>query len=118
VPPIPETAGPLAALKRDASYRPGRKDLAAFAGTYASDEAETRFTIEVDDEGLVLKRRPADEIRLRPRATDAFDGSGGLGVIVFRRGSGGGVTELSVVQDRVWDLRFRRLSTRRGSLAP
>ena len=31
-----------------------------------------------------------------------------LGFVIFRRNAGGRVTELSVVQDRVWDLRFAR----------
>jgi hypothetical protein len=44
---------------------------------------------------------------MRPRTTDTFDAPG-IGTIVFRRGPARTVGELSVIQDRVWDLRFRR----------
>jgi CubicO group peptidase (beta-lactamase class C family) len=104
--PIPEAQGPLAALKRDESYRPSAAALAAFAGTYDSGEAEATLTIAVEGDALVLERRPGSKVTLRPRAADTFDG--GVGTLVFRRGADGRVAELSVVQDRVWDLRFRR----------
>ena len=43
---------------------------------------------------------------LTPLYADAFDSE--LGTIVFRR-AGDRVTEFSVVEDRVWDLRFLRV---------
>ena len=70
---------------------------------YASDEAETTLTAAIDGSTLVLKRRPDAVIRLTPVYADAFAGS--IGLVMFRR-EGGRVTGLSVVQDRVWDLKF------------
>jgi hypothetical protein len=58
----------------------------------------------VEDGALVLKRRPDTVIRLTPTYQDAFTGA--LGTIVFRRD--GKAMELSVAQDRVWDIRFTR----------
>ena len=49
--------------------------------------------------------RPDTVIRLTPIYPDAFTGS--IGTVIFRR-DGGRVNGLSVVQDRVWDLRFTR----------
>ncbi|OFW03294.1 MAG: hypothetical protein A3H96_19540 [Acidobacteria bacterium RIFCSPLOWO2_02_FULL_67_36] len=88
------------------TFHPTAADLAAFAGTYASDEAETVLTIAVEGESLVLKRRPATKLTLRPTTEDAFS-AGGLGTIRFHR-AGGRVTELGVTQERVFDLRFKR----------
>ena len=112
-PPPAETRGPLAGLARDDSFRPTATDLAAYAGTYESDEIETILFVEVRDAGLVIRRRPAAAIALRPHSRDRFEGGAGLGLVTFRR-ENGRVVALSVTQDRVWDLRFNRVDTDRG----
>jgi uncharacterized protein DUF3471 len=89
------------------------KDLAAFAGTYRSEEAETVLVVKVEGDELVVLRRPGSRAVLRPRAADTFEGA--AGTMVFRRNSAGQVTELSIVQDRVWDLRFPRHAPAGGS---
>ena len=66
------------------------------------------FTIVVEGGDLVLRRRPASRIVLRPTAEDTFQ-AGGLGTIRFYR-TGSDVTQLGVSQDRVFDLRFERVS--------
>lgn len=45
-------------------------------------------------------------MKLTPVYPDAF--SGGLGFVIFRRDEGGRATALSVIEDRVSDLRFAR----------
>ena len=87
--------------------KPTGEQLASLAGTYASDEAEATMTAVVENGGLVLKRRPDTVIKLTPLYADAFNAPA-LGTIIFRRDSAGRATEFSVVQDRVWDLRFSR----------
>jgi len=86
---------------------PTAQDLESYAGTYTSDEAETVLAAAVEHGRLVLKRRPDTTIALTPIYADAF-GAGGLGTVIFGRDAGGRVTELSVKQDRVWDMRFTR----------
>jgi CubicO group peptidase (beta-lactamase class C family) len=93
---------------------PSAADLRALAGVYESDEAETRLTVAVDGSSLVVKRRPNTTIKLDPLYADAFNAPR-LGVVVFRRDASGRVNALSVVQDRVWDLRFARQSSRTTS---
>ena len=83
------------------------EQLAALAGTYTSDDAETVLTAVVENHALVLKRRPDTTIKLTPTYADAFTADHGLGTVIFRRDAAR-VTGLSVVQDRVWDLRFIR----------
>jgi len=82
-------------------------DLDGYSGRFASDEAETEFTALVDGDTLVLKQRPDRVIRLRPIEKDVFMAQG-LGTVTFRRDTTGKVNELSIKQDRVWDLRFQR----------
>jgi CubicO group peptidase (beta-lactamase class C family) len=96
-------AAPQAAAMTPA---PTAAELGELAGTYWSDEAETALTASVDAGKLVLKRRPDTTIGLTAIEKDTFRGS--IGTITFRRDATGKVNELSVRQDRVWDLRFAR----------
>jgi CubicO group peptidase (beta-lactamase class C family) len=91
------------------TFHPTAAQLEAFAGTYTSDEAETTFGIAVEGGALVLKRRPDTKIVLTPTTEDAFS-AGSLGTIHFHRNAGH-ITELSVSEERVFDLRFRRTET-------
>jgi CubicO group peptidase (beta-lactamase class C family) len=101
-PPMPGTPAerPAAALNPP----PSAPQLAAFAGSYWSEEAETMFIAAVDQGSLVLRRRPDTVIKLTAVGTDKFRGS--IGTVTFIRNSAGAVDALSVNQDRVWDLRF------------
>jgi CubicO group peptidase (beta-lactamase class C family) len=87
-------------------WSPAPADLAAFTGTYTSDEAEATLTIAVEDDRLVARRRPDTRMILTPTYQDAF--SSPLGSLRFMRDTSDRVTELSIGEDRVWDLRFRR----------
>jgi hypothetical protein len=86
---------------------PTLEDLQAYAGTYDSDEAETTMTAAVENGKLVLKRRPDVTLALTPSYVDAFTGPQ-VNTVIFRRVNAGRVIALSVVQDRVWDMRFTR----------
>ena len=90
-----------------APFAPTATQLASYAGTYASDEAETTFTIAVEAGELVLRRRPDTRVVLRPTAEDTFAAGAGIGTVRFHKADGR-VTELGVSQDRVFDLRFAR----------
>jgi CubicO group peptidase (beta-lactamase class C family) len=83
------------------SWQPTPDQLASFAGTYTSDEIETTLRVAVEDGKLVIHRRPADTITLTPTGTDAFSAGGGMTVRFLPN-------ELSLHEQRVWDLRFQR----------
>jgi CubicO group peptidase (beta-lactamase class C family) len=102
--------GSVEEFERIEPWAPSAAELDALTGTYVSDEAETTLTVAVQDGGLVLKRRPDATIRLTPLYRDAFSGS--IGTVIFRRGA---APELSVVQDRVWNMRFTRQAAARGT---
>ena len=101
-----EGNGAPVVLERVPVATPTATELETLAGSYASDEAETVFVVRVRDGMLELSQRPATVYRLIPLYADAFESD--LGTIIFRRSSAGEVIEFSVVQDRVWDIRFRR----------
>jgi CubicO group peptidase (beta-lactamase class C family) len=106
--------GSVDAYERVSAAKPSASELAELAGTYVSEEAETTLVAVVEDGALVLKRRPETVIRLTPTYKDAFTGA--LGTIVFRRT--GKAMELSVAQDRVWDMRFTRRDAPRAVTQP
>ena len=99
--------GTVEAYERVEPAKPTAEQLGQLAGTYTSDEAETLFVAAVENGALVLKQRPDTTIALVPLYADAFK-AGSLGTVIFRRDAGGRATAFSVVQDRVWDLRFQR----------
>ena len=91
--------------KVDAS-KPTEQELESMMGEYSSDEAEVTLRVSVDNGRLVIHRRPDTVIPLTPTYRDGFSST--LGSIRFLRDSEGRVTEMSIGEQRVWDLRLRR----------
>ena len=98
--------GALIPFEKVTQAQPTAAALAALTGTYTSDDAEVTLLAELRDGVLELRRRPDSVFPLTPLYADAFDSE--LGTIIFRRDDAGNPVEFSVVQDRVWDLRFLR----------
>jgi hypothetical protein len=101
--------GTIEAYERVDPAKPTPDQLAQLAGTYTNDEAEMTMTAAVEQGALVLKHRPDVTIKLTAAYADAF-GAGPLGTVIFRRDPSGRATAFSVVQGRVWDMRFQRAS--------
>ena len=110
---VTDSFGTVDTFERVPAATPTADNLKALAGTYSNDEAETVLTIAVDGDALVVRRRPDTTLTLTPVYADAFSAPQ-LGLVIFRRDGSRRVTELSVVQDRVWDLRFVRQPPARG----
>jgi CubicO group peptidase (beta-lactamase class C family) len=91
---------------KTAPFHPTNEHLEKLAGTYVSDEAETTFIVAIEGGSLALKQRPDRTIKLTPVDENTF--SGQLGRVIFRRDEAGRPTAFSLVQDRVWDLRFTK----------
>jgi hypothetical protein len=87
-------------------FTPTPADLGAYAGEYYSADAETGLVAAVESGTLVLRRRPGTRMTLTPVYADAFDSP--MGRVRFIRDAAGRVAEISVRQERVWDLRFVR----------
>lgn len=86
--------------------------LAELAGTYASADADASYAFTEEGGVLVGRSRHGETLKLQRVSGDRFF-AGPVGV-VFRRDAQDKVTGLSVVADRVWDLRFERQPGRPG----
>ena len=86
---------------------PTEAELLALTGRYVNPEVETELGVRMVGPTLVIDRRPDSRFELRPLYADAFN-AGSLGTVVFRRGAGGEVTSMSIVDSRVWNLRSER----------
>lgn len=87
-------------------FRPAESQLREYTGTYRSDEAEATYTVEIENGTFVMKDRWGQGRILQPLYPDAF--SSGGNTFIFRRDPTGRVTEVSLSQGRVWDLRFKK----------
>jgi CubicO group peptidase (beta-lactamase class C family) len=101
---------PNVRLEPVGAFTPSASDLAAYVGTYRSDEAEATYTVAVQDGKLVMKDRWGGTVPLEPRYPDVFDAQRGP-TIVFRRGPSGSVEGLTWSESRVWGLKFRRVGS-------
>ena len=88
-------------------WAPTPAEVEAIAGEYASDEAEVTFQVALENGHLVIHRRPDAIIVLTPTYRDGFSST--LGSVRFMRDAQGHVSELSIGEQRVWDMRFRRV---------
>jgi CubicO group peptidase (beta-lactamase class C family) len=85
---------------------PTAAQLATYAGSYWSDEIDTRFTVAARDGGLVLRTRLGEETKLSPVFEDAFTSP--AGTVIFSRDARGKVSGFGIWAGRVRDVRFRR----------
>jgi len=88
-------------------FTPTPAELQAYAGTYRSDEAEATYTMMVEEGSLVMRDRWGEGRSLQPLYPDAFGARGTT--LIFHRDASGRVVGMSWSEDRVWDLRFRRV---------
>jgi hypothetical protein len=88
-------------------WNPTTAELEMMTGDYMSDEAEVTFRVALEKDHLAIHRRPDVTLALTPTYRDGFDSP--IGSVRFLRDTTGRVTELSVGEQRVWDMRFRRV---------
>lgn len=99
---------PVNSAPRPASWTPTERQLASYAGEYYSPDAETTLVVSVQNGALSVFRRPAARMTLTPSAEETFTSP--LGRIRFISNERGEVVQLSVQQDRVFDMRFDRVT--------
>jgi len=81
-------------------------ELAAFAGSYASDELGTSYSLHVEEGALVLRRIKADPEPLQQTLQDGFVGE--IGTLRFTRQPDGSLSGFLLAAGRVRNLRFTR----------
>lgn len=87
---------------------PSARQLAEYAGTYASDELDATYRLALKGERLVLSIRGASERELKPTFRDGFVTPEGV-QLEFRRDARGKITGFSVQAGRVRNIGFARL---------
>src|SRR5262245_27642833 len=103
---ITDALGTVVRYERVEPVKPTSEQLKEYSGNYVSDEADASVSVAVEKDSLVLKLRPDTSMVLTPVYADAFSRQGTI--VIFRRDRTGSVTQCSVSQDRVWDLRFQK----------
>lgn len=93
-------------LKRYDLAKPARAELAAYEGTYYSEELGATWTISATDSTLVLKPRWGLERVYGPAYGEAFTGD--LGLISFTRGRNRKVDGMLMSTGRVRNVRFTK----------
>jgi len=88
-------------------WEPSAENLADFQGRYFSEELETFYTIVVEEEGLVVRRRRHEDASLSPGERDAFSGAGLT--YSFERDRNGVVIGFYLSNGRARDVRFARV---------
>jgi CubicO group peptidase (beta-lactamase class C family) len=98
--------GDTVRLTRVSEWTPTPAELQEYVGRYASDEAETWYTIAFANGRLVRTGRYGETANLDPAYKDAFF-QGGV-IATFRRDARGRVVALTLGLGRVRELRFDR----------
>jgi CubicO group peptidase (beta-lactamase class C family) len=83
---------------------PSLADLAAYAGSFFSDELSVVWSVEARDGHLSLHRRKFRDDPMKPVLANVFDS--GAGTLRFQRSGDGRVTGFTVTTERVRHLRF------------
>lgn len=89
------------------SANPTAAQLAEFAGSYYSDELDTRFTLVVKDDKLILRRKKLDDSPLKHTFADKFTDQD-LGDFKFIRDSAKHVSGFELNAGRVRHLQFSK----------
>jgi hypothetical protein len=90
------------------AWKPTPADLAAYAGSYRSDEVQAAYHFEVKGDSLTAWVRAGQTGTLRPLFPDAFGARGRI--VWFTRDRRGRVTAMHVSEGRMWDLVFARVT--------
>jgi len=91
----------------DVEWKPEAEELQAFTGRFFSDEIETFYTINLDEDHLVLEQRRMDDADLTPGEEDEFSAGGFQ--ISFERDRNEQVVAFYLSNGRTRDVRFQRV---------
>lgn len=94
--------------RREAPFAPDKRALAAFAGSFYSDELDVRYEVVLNDSVLVVRNRKIDDEKLAPAFRDAFTAGFGA-TFQFTRDRAGKVNGFTISDGRVRGIRFDRV---------
>jgi len=88
-------------------WSPTPSELRGFAGSYASEEIDTTWTLAVEGDQLFIRHRGLPEDPLRPTVDGVFVVRGII--LAFRKDAAGRVTGFTVNEGRARDIAFRKV---------
>ena len=97
---------PRPVYSRAPPVRPAAEALAAYAGSYYSDDLAVEYAFRVEAGRLVLRNRKLGRIPLAPTFADGFYGRAWY--FTFRRDDAGAVSGFTVSTSRAWNIAFRK----------
>jgi hypothetical protein len=97
------------AARRLPDAEAARLDLAPYAGRYYSAEFETVYTVEAEEDHLVVRHRRRPPLTLRHSEDDRFAGAFPLVRVDFERDGSGRVTGFRASNVRARDILFERV---------
>ena len=86
--------------------QPAAEVLAAYAGSYYSNDLAVEYTFRVEDGRLVLWNRKLGRMPLTPTFADGFHGAAWY--FTFRRDDAGVVSGFTISTSRAWNIAFRK----------
>ena len=89
------------------AWEPTVDDLEGFAGRYFSEEIETFYSLEVEEEQLIVRQRRRGDLDLTPGDDDTF--TGGPLTLAFERDRNSQVIGFYLSNVRTRDVRFERV---------
>jgi CubicO group peptidase (beta-lactamase class C family) len=92
--------------RRERAVRPTPAELAAYAGTYYSEELGATYVVTATDSTLSLRTRMGEAVTVRPAYLNVFDGRY---LLRFTRDRNGRVTGFGASTGRVRNVRFERV---------
>ena len=91
---------------RAVPVQPAPEALAAYSGSYYSDELAVGYTFRVENGRLILWNRKLGRIPLSPTFADGFYGAAWY--FTFRRDDAGQVSGFTMSTSRAWNIAFRK----------
>jgi CubicO group peptidase (beta-lactamase class C family) len=90
------------------AFKPSAAELAQYVGDYSSEETASTLHVSTAAKGLNIRvGDSAANVALEPTFRDAFGSP--TGAVLFVRDTAGKVTALTIGNDRVWAIRFKRI---------
>ena len=106
-PPTLRVGGPSRPVySRELAASPSAEALAAYDGSYYSDDLAVGYTFRADAGRLVLWNRKLGRIPLAPTFADGFYARGWY--LTFRRDDAGAVSGFTVSTSRAWNIAFQK----------
>ncbi|GAA0853551.1 serine hydrolase domain-containing protein [Aliiglaciecola litoralis] len=97
-------------MKRLRGWQPDTKQLTQYTGRYFSEELETFYVIELEDENLMIKHIRHGDFKLTPKEKHSFNaGRWYLGEITFTQNESGEFSLMKMTNGRVRNLLFEKV---------